>query len=219
MLLLLTAFTLGAAHAVAPDHLAAVGVFVSRSRSTREALTHGAHWGMGHALTLTLAGLAVLFVAAEWPQLLSVRAEWLVGVVLLGLGTRTLWRAARTSEASFTVDAHCVDHAHADGTVHRHHHAHRHPLLGIGMLHGLAGSGAMAAVVPLSAGQHPLQAALWLTLFGAGTIAAMSGIAAAAGWSLRTTSRASGRATRLLTGAAGMASITVGAMWLANSPR
>lgn len=218
MLLLLTAFTLGAAHAVAPDHLAAVGVFVSRSRSTREAFTHGAHWGVGHALTLTVAGLAVLFIAAEWPQLLSVRAEWLVGVVLIGLGARTVWRAARANDERYGDATSYAEHTHADGTAHRHDHAHRHPLLGIGMLHGLAGSGAMAAIVPLSAGRHPLQAALWLVLFGAGTIAAMAGIAAAAGWSLRTASGTSGRAMRMLTGAAGMASVMVGALWLVHTP-
>ncbi len=218
MLLLLTAFTLGAAHAVAPDHLAAVGVFVSRSRTTREALTHGAHWGIGHALTLTVAGLAVLFIAAEWPQLLSVRAEWLVGVVLMGLGARTLWRAARPNDGASPTHTPDAVHVHVDGPTHRHHHAHRHPLLGIGMLHGLAGSGAMAAIVPLSAGQHPLQAALWLALFGVGTIAAMAGIAAAAGWSLRTAARGTAQRMRLLTGAAGLASIIVGTMWLANTP-
>ena len=217
LLLLLTAFALGAAHAVAPDHLAAVGVFVSRARSPREALTHGAHWGVGHALTLSVAGFAVLFVASEWPEVVSLRAEWLVGVVLVLLGARAVWRAVRGGDPEFTLDVSTgSEHVHADGTVPR--HSHRHPLLGIGMLHGLAGSGAMAAIVPLSAGQHPWQAALWLALFGAGTIAAMAFIAAAAGWSLRTTSRASGRSVRMLTGAAGASSVGVGVLWLLNTP-
>jgi len=199
MLLLLTAFTLGAAHAVAPDHLAAVGVFVSHAQSPREALTHGARWGVGHALTLTIAGLAVLFVANEWPQLLSLRAEWLVGVVLIVLGGRTVLRA---------------HHAHA----HPPSHAHRHPLLGIGMLHGLAGSGAMAAIVPLSAGQHPWRAALWLALFGVGTIAAMALIAGAAGWSLRHSAQRSSRAMQVIVRAAGLASVAVGVLWLVHTP-
>lgn len=207
-LLLLTAFTLGAAHAVAPDHLAAVGVFVSRARSTREALTHGARWGVGHALTLTLAGLAVLFAAGAWPQLLSLRAEWLVGVVLIGLGARTVWRAAR-------------DHMPSSAAAHAHSHAnsqaHRHPLLGIGMLHGLAGSGAMAAMVPLGTGQHPWQAALWLALFGAGTIAAMALIAGAAGWSLRAAAARSSHRLRVVVAAAGLASMAVGALWLTQT--
>ncbi|MCA0374222.1 MAG: high-affinity nickel-transport family protein [Gemmatimonadetes bacterium] len=207
-LLLLTAFTLGAAHAVAPDHLAAVGVFVSRARSTREALTHGARWGVGHALTLTLAGLAVLFAAGAWPQLLSLRAEWLVGVVLIGLGARTVWRAAR-------------DHMPSSAAAHAHSHAnsqaHRHPLLGIGMLHGLAGSGAMAAMVPLGTGQHPWQAALWLALFGAGTIAAMALIAGAAGWSLRAAAARSTERLRVVVAAAGLASMAVGALWLTQT--
>jgi cytochrome c biogenesis protein CcdA len=210
---LLTAFTLGAAHAVAPDHLAAVGVFVSRSRSAREALTHGARWGLGHALTLTIAGLAVLFATSEWPELLSLRAEWLVGVVLIALGARTLWQAVRGTPPAVVPDA---VHLHADGTVHHHLQSHRHPLLGIGMLHGLAGSGAMAALIPLGAGGDPWRAGLWLALFGLGTVAAMAIIAGAAGWSLRYSVQRSARAMRGMMAAAGAASIAVGGLWLAR---
>lgn len=219
MLLLVTAFTLGAAHAVAPDHLAAVGVFVSRTRSPREAFRHGARWGIGHALTLTLAGLAVLFAANEWPQLLSLRAEWLVGVALIGLGARSVWRAFRRTDATVLADVPPgAPHTHADGTTHHHAHLHRHPLLGIGMLHGLAGSGAMAAIVPVSAGQSPWQAGLWLALFGAGTVAAMALIAGAAGWSLRYSAQRSVRATRSIEGAAGAISVGVGILWLLRTP-
>jgi len=218
LLLLATAFALGAAHAVAPDHLAAVGVFVSRARSTREAFTHGAHWGFGHALTLTLAGLAVLFVAREWPQLLSVRAEWLVGVVLVVLGLRTIWQVRRRDGISVADDVLVgTAHRHADGTSHQHGHSHRHPLLGIGMLHGLAGSGAMAAIVPVSAGQEPWHAALWMALFGVGTVAAMALIAGAAGWSLRFSAQRSGRAMRGIVAGAGLASVAVGIFWLLAS--
>jgi cytochrome c biogenesis protein CcdA len=211
LILLLTAFALGAAHAVAPDHLAAVGVFVSRARSPREALIHGARWGLGHALTLTLAGFAVLYVAAEWPQLLSLRAEWLVGVVLIVLGGRSLWSVRREAAATQSTDLEV--HVHDDGTI----HTHRHPLLGIGMLHGLAGSGAMAAIVPLSTGASPWRSALWLALFGAGTIAAMAVIAGAAGWSLQYSGQRSARTMRTVVGVAGLLSIGVGVMWLVHT--
>jgi sulfite exporter TauE/SafE len=86
------------------------------------------------------------------------------------------------------------------------------------MLHGLAGSGAMAAIVPLSSGQHAWQAALWLGLFGAGTIAAMAVIAAAAGFTLRVSARHSVRLLRRVVGAAGVSSILVGVLWLTNAP-
>lgn len=219
LLLLVTAFALGAAHAVAPDHLAAVGVFVSRARSPGEALRHGAHWGLGHASMLIVAGLAVLFVAREWPQLLSLRAEWLVGVVLVALGARTMWQALRSASATVIADVPVgVVHTHGNGITHQHNHSHRHPLLGIGMLHGLAGSGAMAAIVPLGAGQSPWQAALWLALFGAGTVVAMALIAGAAGWSLRYSVPRSSRALRGIMCAAGAISVGVGALWLLRTP-
>jgi cytochrome c biogenesis protein CcdA len=206
-LILLTAFVLGAAHAVAPDHLAAVGIFVSRSRSPREALVHGARWGVGHALTLLVAGLAVLFVAAEWPNALSLRAEWLVGVVLIVLGGRTVYRAMFWESGAAPVSS----HTHADGQT------HRHPLLGIGMLHGLAGSGAMAAIVPLSSAQEPLQATAWLALFGIGTISAMALIAMIAGWSLQHSAIRSTIALRRIIAAAGVLSMAVGTGWLVTA--
>lgn len=206
MLLLLTALLLGATHAIAPDHLAAVGVFVSRARTPREALSHGAHWGMGHALTLTVAGLAVLFVASGWPGLLSMRAEWLVGIVLLVLGARSVVMALRWHSAPLG--------SHATESTHGHEHGHRHPLVGIGMLHGLAGSGAMASIVPLSTGQQPLEAAVWLALFGVGTVAAMAVLATAAGWSMRYTTRHTWLSLRGFVGMAGMLSMSVGGYWL-----
>jgi sulfite exporter TauE/SafE len=85
------------------------------------------------------------------------------------------------------------------------------------MLHGLAGSGAMTAVVPLSTGQQPLQAALWLALFGVGTIAAMALIAGAAGWSLRYSAQRSVRLMRAVVGVAGLVSIAVGVLWLVHT--
>lgn len=213
LLALLTAFTLGAAHAVAPDHLAAVGVFVSRARTPREALRHGAHWGLGHALTLMLAGLAVLFVASAWPEVLSLRAEWLVGVVLIGLGARTIRQAWRRDGASARVSADVLAAPDTGPQTAR----HRHPLLGIGMLHGLAGAGAMAAIVPASTGQRPLDAAVWLGLFGVGTIVAMAVIAGVAGWSLQYSARRSARRLRAAVTGAGVLSVAVGVLWLVNT--
>lgn len=218
ILLLATAFALGSAHAVAPDHLAAVGVFVSRARSPREAITHGAHWGLGHALTLTVAGLAVLYASTEWPQVVSLRAEWLVGVLLVLLGLRSLWRATQPTAITFPPQP-----SEPDDAIRRmagaSAHPHRHPLFGIGMLHGLAGSGAMAAMVPLGHGQQPTQAAVWLVLFGAGTIAAMALIAGAAGWTLQYSVRQSTRAVRAVMTGAGLMSVAVGIAWLLQVSR
>jgi cytochrome c biogenesis protein CcdA len=211
LLVFLTAFILGAAHAVAPDHLAAVGVFVSRARTPREALRHGARWGLGHALTLTVAGLAVLFVASAWPQALSLRAEWLVGVVLLGLGARTIWQAWRGEMAVADAEPDSPTPPTPRGE------RHRHPLLGIGMLHGLAGSGAMAVIVPTSAGRRPFDAALWMGLFGAGTIVAMAVIAGAVGWSLQRSAQRSAGLLRTAVTLAGIMSVVVGAFWLVNA--
>ena len=78
----------------------------------------------------------------------------------------------------------------------------------------------MAAHVPLGAGEQPLRAAVWLALFGAGTIVAMALIAGAAGWSLRRTvgcgDQYSARTMRHIVTVAGAASIVVGILWLAQ---
>ena len=179
-------FVLGLRHAIDPDHVMAVTAMASQRSGVRRTSLVGAFWGLGHALSLGLAGGAILFLRLSVPPAVTDALEGLVGVMLILLGAIALRRALR-----FRLHAH--PHAH-DGHTHVHFHAHSpsqakahaapqahghpHPLRGglrpflVGLLHGLAGSAglallAMAAAPTLAAG------AAYLVVFAVGSIAGM----------------------------------------------
>lgn len=146
---------LGMQHATEPDHLAAVASLVSRERSFARGLRHGVAWGLGHTLTLLLVAGGVGLLGWVISPGLAGRFEQIVGVMLVVLGVHLVWRMRREH-----VHFHRHDHhdgtSHFHGHAHRaetapqgHDHAHRLPLrtLLVGMVHGLAGSAALALLV------------------------------------------------------------------------
>lgn len=213
-LLVPTALALGALHSFAPDHLAAVSVFVSRRPSWRNALRLGARWGVGHSLTVVVVGGTLALSGLHLPAYVAPLAERLVGVTLIALGLFAIARALR-------IHGHWHDH---DGTRHWHLHSHlkgpQHEhdhgaLMGIGMLHGLAGTGALVVMLPVTVASSRVGALTFLIAFGIGTICSMALFSAAAGWVLSTTTRASDRLHRAVVVLAGLGSAGVGAWWIA----
>jgi sulfite exporter TauE/SafE len=101
---------------------------------------------------------------------------------------------------------------HAHRATPTHDHDHR-ALLGIGMLHGLAGTGALVAL-PLVATSTPSRSVIFLVAFGLGTVVTMSLFGATAGWLLGATRQASPRWFRGAIVLAGLASTGVGIWWV-----
>ena len=213
--LVLTALVLGAQHTLAPDHVAAVSVFASRHPSWRRALGLGARWGAGHSLTIVLLGSALVWSGARVPEGWELIVERLVGVTLILVGIASIWRARRPGHHWHEHDG--VRHAHAPHARGPSHERDHHTLLGIGMLHGVAGTGALVVAIPLSANASPAHSMVFLASFGLGTILAMSVFAGAAGALLGRAARMSDATARWLRVVAGAASIVVGAWWLAAS--
>jgi sulfite exporter TauE/SafE len=214
-LLIPTALVLGALHSFAPDHLAAVSVFVSRRPSWRNALRLGARWGMGHSLTVVVVGGVLALSGVQLPQRFETMAERAVGVVLVLLGIFAISRAQR-------IHGHWHDH---EGTRHWHLHSHRASeahehdhgaLMGIGMLHGLAGTGALVVALPVAIAGSRTGALVFLVAFGVGTILSMSLFSAAAGWLLSTTSAFSRNVHRTAIVLAGLLSVGVGVWWMVS---
>jgi sulfite exporter TauE/SafE len=102
-------------------------------------------------------------------------------------------------------------HSHRKGESHEHDHG---ALLGIGMLHGLAGTGALVVALPVAVADSATSALAFLIAFGIGTIVAMSLFSAAAGWVLGATTRTSVRLHRSAIVLAGSASVLVGVWWV-----
>ena len=85
------AVVLGLRHASDPDHLVAVTSLVAADQGdTRGAARLGLWWGAGHAATLLLIGLPLIFFKSELPGWLESGAEKAVGVVILVLAARVL---------------------------------------------------------------------------------------------------------------------------------
>jgi hypothetical protein len=196
---------LGMRHAIEPDHLAAISTLVTAERSPYRAAWLGFCWGLGHTASLVLAGLSVVLLRAEMPPFLSWSFELMVAIMLVVLGVRAIASASRQGR-----EGPIVAHRHG-GIVHRHHtatdHVHfgrwtlaRRPLL-VGAVHGLAGSGALVALVPATLPTASARVA-YMVLFGLGSAVGMATMSGLLGWPLaRWGSRQSlGRAITLLVG-------------------
>jgi hypothetical protein len=170
------ALVLGLRHASDPDHLVAVTSLVAADRGdTRAAARLGVWWGIGHGATLLLVGFPLILFKSELPGWLENGAEKAVGVVIVALALRVIVKWVR---GDYRTSPHYHDPAHTDvahGTAYRHlrrgdgSHRHRHvrtpqQALGIGMLHGLAGTGAVVLLL-IAALPGQLEAAAALAVF------------------------------------------------------
>jgi high-affinity nickel-transport protein len=206
---------LGMRHALEPDHLAAVTTLVSRERSTLRAALLGAWWGVGHTLALIAVGTALVVVRAELPASISGAFEVGVAVMLIALGIRSIRLAALQGPGG-------PQHLHRHGLlVHSHaavpSHLHigswtfaRRPLL-VGAVHGLAGSGALTALVLTTL---PTTAArlMYVLLFGVGSTLSMAALSGLLGWPLARLGTHH-RVARTISFAAGCISIGIGIWW------
>ena len=167
---------IGLQHALEPDHLAAVGSLASRSRTTRSLPSAGLYWGIGHAIPLVLVGGAALLAHAAIPGSFATLAEMGVGLMLVVLGARVLYRLWRDR-------VHIHVHRHADGTVHAHAHSHKHgeaheehehrASFFVGVTHGFAGSAALV-VVAAAAAPTAWSAIGFVAVFSIGAAAGMA---------------------------------------------
>jgi hypothetical protein len=181
---------LGMRHALEPDHLAAVSTLVTGEKSGAKAAFLGVCWGLGHTLSLVAIGAVLVVLRTEMPPSAADAFELGVALMLIALGVRAIYRAARQLPSG------------PAGPVHSHHHGrvvHRHPgtpahvhigtwtlarrPLAVGAVHGLAGSGALTALVLATL---PTTAArlTYMVLFGLGSTLGMAALSGLLGWPL-----------------------------------
>jgi hypothetical protein len=162
---LLVAFLLGMRHASDPDHLVAVTSLVAaEDGDTRQAARLGAWWGLGHAGALVALGVPLIAFKAELPGWLESGAEKAIGAVILLLAARVIVRWARPRA-----------HAHRLRTTRQ--------AMSIGLLHGLAGTGAVVVLL-IAALPTQLEAALALAVFAPMSIVSMTACTAGFAWVL-----------------------------------
>jgi hypothetical protein len=206
---------LGMRHALEPDHLAAVSTLVTGERNSRKAALLGVCWGLGHTCSLIVVGTVLVFLRAEMPARIADGFELCVALMLIGLGLRAIYLAARQGPAG---PAHV--HHHGD-KVHEHHgapaHIHigtwtlaRRPLI-VGAVHGLAGSGALTALVVATLPSTAARIA-YMAVFGLGSTLGMAALSGLLGWPLARAGRHRGLA-RGLSLAVGCVSTVLGVFW------
>jgi ABC-type nickel/cobalt efflux system permease component RcnA len=192
-------FFLGMRHATDSDHVIAVSTIVSRERDVRHAAIIGMFWGVGHSITLLVVGGAIVVFGLVIPQRLGLSLEFCVALMLIVLGAFNLRIALRSLRAKSALTEHDHPHRHGD-YIHAHPHGHAPYTHGhseesvpparldrrfggsrayralrptiIGVVHGLAGSAAIALLV-LPIIRDPLWALMYLSIFGAGSIGGM----------------------------------------------
>lgn len=212
----LLGFANGMRHALEPDHLAAVSSLVAGQRSAKASLRYAAAWGAGHAAMLVVAGGALALLRAELPDVASDAFELVVAVVLIALGVRGLARAARpgpSGDPPFTHAHGESAHVHAGPRDHVHVSSWtlaRLPFV-VGLVHGLAGSGALAALVASHVGSRGF-AVGFIAIYAIGAAFGMATLAGILGWPLARLARAP-RLVPLLVGVSALASLIVGIAW------
>ena len=206
---------LGMRHAIEPDHLAAVSTLVTGERNSYKAAFLGMCWGLGHTSALLVVGTLLVVLRAEMPARVADGFEFCVALMLIGLGLRAIYLAVRQGPAG---PSHVHHHGH---TVHVHAgapaHIHigtwtlaRRPLI-VGAVHGLAGSGALTALVVATL---PSTAAriTYMMVFGLGSTLGMAALSGLLGWPLARAGSHRGLA-RGLSLAVGCVSTVLGVVW------
>lgn len=228
---LVVAVLLGARHATDADHLTAVSTLILSDdrRGATRAGTLGLFWGLGHATTLFVFGVPIVWFGSQLPEFLSPAAEFAVGVITAVLAIRLLLRWQRgyfhshqhTHGSVRHTHPHVHEHARRDAHPMTHPHPHtdgigRSPAtaFSIGLIHGLGGSAGVGLVL-VAAIADRVNAVAALLLFAAATALSMAVVSGAVGYALVRGSMAS-RLERAVP-AFGAASLVFGVWYALNA--
>src|SRR5262245_45611356 len=153
--LLALGLSLGLRHAADPDHVVAVMAIAAQTRRVFPATVMGICWGLGHSLTLFMVASAIILFNWVVPPRLGLTLEFCVALALVGVGLLNL-RAHR---------------GNPQGEARVPRQPARRAFL-VGLVHGLAGSAAVALLV-LASVHDPRLACVYVLVFGLGTLLGM----------------------------------------------
>jgi nickel/cobalt exporter len=213
---------LGMRHSTDPDHVVAVSTIVTRERSVRQGALIGMLWGVGHTLTIFVVGSAIILFGLAIPPRVGLSMEFSVALMLILLGVLNLTGALRWLNDRFApMKRDAVEKSEdspravspPDGSLKRWLRQHGlyqllRPLV-IGLVHGLAGSAAVALLV-LATIRSPLWAIAYLLVFGIGTIIGMMLMTTAIAVPLVYSGKKFEKATSYLSTASGIVSMAFG---------
>lgn len=217
--LVLAGLAAGAIHALSgPDHLAAVAPLTMTNR--HDATRIGLLWGLGHAGGIAIIG-AFVFMLRGFLDLeaLSAWSERAVGLMLIAVGIWGLRKALtkwfHTHEHEHGSEAHSHIHFHQKQHDEQHStHKHSHASLGMGLLHGVAGTSHLFGVLPALALPNAIASVGYLCGYGLGNLLAMGGFAWLIGTASGRMSHWGVRPFQVALGTCSAISIAIGFIWL-----
>lgn len=197
---------LGIRHATDADHVVAVSTIVSTQKNIFSSTLIGALWGIGHTVTVFLVGSLIIIFHIVIPPRVGLTLEFFVAIALIILGIMSLTGALEALTKKLSNGSHVHLHIFSHNP-HLHMHEHESPAISevsgktipiksnilkrygayqifrpliVGLIHGLAGSAAIALLI-LGSIQNPIVALIYLLIFGIGTIIGMMMITTAIG--------------------------------------
>lgn len=161
--------------------------------SPKQAAAVGASWGVGHAAAVVIFGALLLWMGIQVPPSLAIGFDLLVVVLMVALGMSALRTTPKT------------EHAHQTRSSLQ--------ALGIGLIHGLSGTAAVAllALTRISSQTHGV---IFLLLFSLAATFSMTTVSFLLAFPLAAASRHSKRLTRGAQVFAGLFSLLVAALVL-----
>ena len=146
---LVVGMLLGVRHATDADHVVAVAALASRENRAPVISKLGAMWGAGHMLTVFGVGGAIIALGLVVPPRVALVFELAVGLMLVAIGAMNLVGSGKVAAPRSAARS-----------------------FGVGMVHGLAGSTAIALMI-LATIRDVGAALAYLVVFGLGTVAGM----------------------------------------------
>ena len=227
-------FLLGMRHATDADHVIAITTILNRTRRVADTTLIGALWGAGHTITVVTVGVLIIVFNVVIPPALGLAMEFAVALMLIGLGVLNLTGGLGKLTEQLTPPAppHAHEHAHTpllvpDKAPHSHLHGHGadrrlsagfgaslgwyqllRPLV-VGVVHGLAGSAAVALLV-LGTIESTGAAIAYLVIFCLGVAAGMAVLTTVIGLPLLAANTRWRQINRWLTVGSGLLSLAFG---------
>lgn len=152
---LLFAAVIGFNHAFEADHVLAVGNIANKRTSFLEAIRDGLFWGLGHTSTILAVGCLMIIGKLTLNPITFDYLEIVVGITLVILGIYRISKLKKTAKEQ------------GDSTSKSSKLAYT-----VGLIHGLAGSGAVV-LIAMSEIESSSLSIIYILLFGAGSILGM----------------------------------------------
>lgn len=189
---------LGASHALEVDHLVAVTGFVAQRPSLKSAAGFGLRWGIGHSVTVVLLGAILLVLGAQFPARLEQGAELLVGLLLIVVGAVAFTSSRKLSRSEVRDQPRTAQRG----------------VTAVGLVHGIAGTGGVMALVPIAMSNRPVVVVSYLLVFSLGVVVAMTCVATVTAGAMRRSIDNSVELGRAVVRVVGSAGIAVGVWWI-----